>query len=78
MGYYMKKPTCPRCGATVKYVIWEKGATGMLSAIANSFIRKNMLIDNVSEEKGREAGVTLTFVCQECDKHFESSNSYLL
>ncbi len=43
----------------------------MLSAIANSFSRKKMLIDNVSEEKGREAGVTLTFVCQECDKHFE-------
>lgn len=41
MGYYMKKPTCPRCGATVKYVIWEKGATGMLSAIANFFSRKN-------------------------------------
>ena len=49
MGYYMKKPTCPRCGATVKYVIWEKGATGMLSAISNSFSRKKMLIDNVSE-----------------------------
>ena len=55
-----------------------RGATGMLSAIANSFSRKKMLIDNVSEEKGREAGVTLTFMRQECDKNFESSHSYLL